>query len=119
MSTVSWPDSGELQRRITIRVWSDVPNAAFGLDHIYDAGIQRWAKLEPVSGLQYWGTQQIAESPTHRVWVRYGTGTKPEDITGQHVIEHGGRRYRVLRTTNIEDAQRFTMIEAKDLGSIA
>lgn len=45
------PDSGELQRRVVIRLWADYPNATFGLDQTLDAGIERWAKVEPVYGL--------------------------------------------------------------------
>lgn len=116
---ISWPDSGELVRRVTIRRWQDVPAAlSMGITQTVDAGIVRWARLEPVYGVAYWGDKQIGEKPTHRVWVRYGTGTKPTDITGEHVVEHDGRRYRVLRTHNVGDAQRFTLIEVKDLGAI-
>jgi len=117
---VKWPDAGELVRRVTIRRWTDTANAGFGIDQTFDIGIQRWAKIEPVVGVAYWGAKQIGEEITHRIWVRYGTGTKPEDITGQHVIDHqlGNRRYRVIRTTNAGDAQRYTMIECKDLGAI-
>jgi head-tail adaptor len=116
---IAWPDAGELVRRVTIRRWHDIPAAMdMGIVQIYDAGLIRWAKLEPILGMQMWQGEQIGEKPTHRIWVRYAIGTKPADITGEHVVEHDGRRYRVMRTMNVGDAQRFTMIEAKDLGNI-
>lgn len=118
MSIIIWPDSGDMQRQVTIKLWSDVPNAAFGLDQTFDAGLQRWAKVEPIVGVAYWGSKQAGEDATHRFWVRYGEGTKPEQVTGQHVIEWAGRRYRVIRSINVGDAQRFTAIECKDLGAI-
>ena len=119
--TVTWPDAGELVRRVTIRRWTDSANAGFGIDQTFDAGVTRWAKLDPIAGGAYWGAKQIGEEITHRIWVRYGTGTRPEDITGQHVVDfpQGNRRYRVVRTLNVGDAQRYTMIECKDLGPIA
>lgn len=113
------PSSGELNRRITIRKWTDVPNVALDADQTVDAGIDRWAKVEPVGGVTYWGTKQTGENVTHRFWIRFGLNSEPEDFTGAHVIEWKGRRYRVHRATNVNDAQVYTMIEAGDLGSIA
>lgn len=117
---IRWPESGELNRRVVVRRWSDNANAGFGIDQVYDAGLLRWAKIAPVVGVAYWGQKQIDECVTHRVWLRYGKGTKPEDITGQHVIDHteGKRRYRVVRSTNAGDAGQFTLVEVKDLGAI-
>lgn len=113
------PNSGELQRRITIKLWSDVSNAAFGLDQTFDAGIDRWAKVDPIQGIAIRNGAQTGEEPTHFFWVRYGAGTTPQEITSAHVIEWQNRRYRVIDSINIEDAQRFTRITAKDLGAIA
>jgi len=115
-----WPDTGELVRRIILRRWTDTANVGYGIDQTFDTGIIRWAKIEPVFGVAYFGAKQIGEDITHRVWLRFGPGTKPEDITSQHVIDYpqGARRYRVVRATNSMDAQMFTMIECKDIGAI-
>ncbi len=113
------PPIGELNRRVRIRIWTDTPNVSFGITPIEDMGVFRFAKISPVSGTYNWGTKQIGDEITHRVWLRYGAGTTPEDITGAHVIEYKNRRYRVKRATNLEDSQRFTMIEVTDLGNIA
>lgn len=110
--------TGNLNRRITLRLWSDVPNAAFGLDQTFDAGITRWAKVEPVHGLAIRAGMQTGETPTHLFFVRYGAGTKPEQLTASHVVEWQGRRYRVLDTINVEDKNEYTRITAKDLGAI-
>jgi head-tail adaptor len=117
---IQWPEIGDMQRRVTIKLWDDQANAGFAITPDYDAGLKRWAKMEPIMGVAYWGDKQIGEAPTHRIWVRWGTGSKPEDITGQHVIEYpsGNRRFRVIRSTNAGDAQKFTMIECKDLGAM-
>lgn len=119
-TAINWPDAGELQRRVTLRRWTSEPNVEMGITETYDAGITRWAKLEPVSGAVYWGSKQVGEEMTHRIWLRFGTGTRPEDITQQHVIDYpnGNARYRVLRATNVGDAQRFTMLEVKLLGEL-
>lgn len=113
------PIGEELNRRIMLRLWSDVPNASFGLDRTEDAGRKLWAKIEPIYGIAIRYGQQTGEVPTHLFFVRYMPGTRPQDITADHVIEWNGHRYRVLDAINVEDAQRFTRISAKDLGVIA
>jgi len=117
---IRWPETGELNRRVIIRVWTDRANAAFGIDQIFDAGFARWAKIQPVVGVAYWGNKQIKEETTHRVWLRFGDKTRPEQITGQHVIDYpqGNRRYRVVRSVNAGDANQFTCVDVKDLGAI-
>ena len=123
MSTAArlvWPQTGELNRRVVIRNWEDRPNAAFGIDQVFDAGVERWAAIKPVVGVAYWGAKQIDEETTHRIWLRWGTGSKPEDITGQHVIDHPAenKRYRVIRATAAGDARQFTMVEVKEIGKV-
>mgnify|MGYP003393042357 CR=1 FL=1 len=117
---IRWPETGELTRRVVIRKWQDQANAAFGIDQVFDCGIVRWAKISPVVGVAYWGNKQIDEETTHKVWLRYGDGTKPEQITQEHVIDYpqGDRRYRVVRATNVGDASQFTMVEVKELGAM-
>lgn len=112
------PSAGELNRRIAIRQWADVPNAAFGLDQAFEPGIDRWAKHEPIHGLAMRAGSQVEEVPTDLFWVRYGQGTKPEDVTPGHVVEWQGRRYRVLDTIDVDGARVFTRISAKLLGVI-
>lgn len=110
---------GELNRRILIRQWADVPNGAFGIDQTFDAGITRWAKKEPVHGLQIRMGSQTGETPTDLFFVRAAAGTRPEDITTAHVVEFKGRRYRVIDAIDVDGAGDYTRITTKDLGAIA
>lgn len=110
--------AGDLKARIVLRLQSDTPNAGFGLDPTFSAGVSLWAKAEPIHSLAMRAGMQTGEAPTHLFWVRRATGTRPEDITGSHVIEWGGRRYRVMDSIDVDGAQRITRITAKDLGAI-
>ena len=96
-----------------------MPNITFGVTQTFDKGITRWAKHEPVHGLAIRAGMQTSEIPTDLFWVRYGTNSKPEDITTAHVIEWAKRRYRVMDTIDAEDKQQFTRITTKYLGAIA
>lgn len=112
------PKPSDLNRRIWLRIRTDVPNASFGVDETYDVGLPRWAKKEPIRSLAIRAGQNTGEEPTDFFWVRWGTGTKPTDLTSSHVIDHAGRRYRVMDSIDIDDQNRFTRITAKDLGPI-
>lgn len=113
------PQTGELDQRIKIRLWSDMPNVSFGLDPEFDAGIDVWAKCEPVHGLALRAGVQTGEVATDLFFVRVQSGTAPSDITAAHVVEWRGRRYRVMDTISIGARRRFTRITAKDLGPAA
>lgn len=112
------PRAGELRERIALRLLSDAPNVAFGIDQSFDAGIARWAKHEAIHGLVLRAGVQTDEAPTDLFWIRASTGTQPYDITSNHVLEWRGRRYRVMDTITVGVAQRFTRITTKDLGAI-
>ena len=112
------PTAGDLNRRIQIRVWSDVPNGAFGVDQVFGTAISRWAKRDPIHSLAMRAGVNTGEAVTDLFWVRWGTGTKPEDITVSHVIELDGQRYRVMDAIDVSNLHRFTRISAKHLGAI-
>lgn len=112
------PRSGELNESILIQLWSDVPNAAFGLDQTFDAGTTCFAKREPIHGLAIRAGAQTEEVPTDLFWVRARAGTRPEEITASHVVEWNSRRYRVLDAISVGPMKRFTRITTKHLGAI-
>ena len=112
------PDTGELNRRILIRLWTDMPNASFNVDQTFDAGIARWAKVEPIRGIAARMGVATGEDPTHFFWVRYSAETPAEYFAQNRVIEYRVRRFRIIEAQNFQDADRFIRITAKDLGAI-
>ena len=111
---------GALNRRVVIKLWADSSNADFGINQTVDVGITRWARIIPVAGLAYWNNKQVDEEITHKIVVRYGSGTKPQDLSGQHVVDHlsENTRYRIVKTTHVDDSRVFTLLECKELGPI-
>ena len=112
------PTAGDLNKRVTIKQWSDAPNAAFSLDQSFTDPIDRWAKIEPVGALAHYAGKQVGDVLTHRITVRQDSQTRPEAFTTTLVIEHKSRRYRVLRAIDLLGAGRFTQIECTDIGPI-
>lgn len=118
MQASALPAAGDLRARILLRVQTDVPNAAYGLDQTFSAGTPLWAKHEPVHSLAIRAGQQTGEAPTDFFWVRWATGTRPHDLTAAHVIDWDGQRYRVLEAIDANGERRFTRITAKLLGAV-
>lgn len=112
------PGPGELNQRLRLREWSDIPNASNGLDQSESAGRKLWGKMECVGAQMFWGSMQTGEGITHRAYVWRVPGTEPEAFTGRHVIEHAGFRYRVMRSIDVNGERVMTAVELKVLGPI-
>lgn len=110
------PTIGDLKRRVTIRRWADIPAMGTGIDQSFDAGVLAWAMIEPVGSAIFFGTKQVGEEVTHRIIIRRTTALTDRTLTGEHVVESEGVRYRVKRASDINDARRFVMLEVESLG---
>lgn len=112
------PSTGELNRRITIRKWQDMPAMGGGIAQTFDAGTSAWAKIEPVGNAIFFGTKQVGEDVTDRIIIRRTFVLTDRTITGEHVVECGGARYRVKRASALNGGNTFVMIEAELLGNV-
>lgn len=113
------PTAGDLNRRVTLRKWQDVVDSGFGIDQTFDAGATVWASVEPVGSAIFWGSQQIENGVTHRIVARRTATINEASITGEHVAEYAGMRYRVKRASDINGERRFVVLEVEVLGAIA
>lgn len=112
------PTTGELNRRITIKGHQDMPAMGGGLTQSFPEIGRAWAKIEPVGTAIYFGTQQTGEGVTHRIAYRRRSGMTERDIGSAHVVEYGSYRYRVKRASNMNDADRFVLLEVEELGHV-
>lgn len=112
------PNTGEMNRRITIKEHQDMPAMGGGLTQSYPELGKAWAKIEPVGTAIYTGTQQTGEAVTHRIMFRRRTGLTERDVTSAHVVEYAGYRYRVKRATNMNDADNFVALDVEELGHV-
>lgn len=107
------PKPGELNRRITIKDWQDVPNAAAGIDQNFTAPLSACAKHEPVGAKLYQESVQLNEVITDRFYIRYRPGFK---VDKNKVIEFDGTRFRIRRGSDLGGMKRFIVIECEALG---
>ena len=113
------PAAGELNCRISIKRWEDVPSGNADLAAYYTEVWQCWAKIVPVGSLIYQGSIQTGDTVTHRIIVRQVVGkTDPASLNRQHVIDGNGLRYIVRRSIDMDGRKLFTQIEAEETGEI-
>lgn len=106
------PSIGELSARVSIKRWADTANEDdSGATTAYDLVATVWGKVEPVGGAVYVGSQQVGNTITHRIFIRYRDG-----ITSANVLDVAGCRYLVRRVTDLDG--RFTVIECEEEGAI-
>lgn len=112
------PATGELNRRITIKAWQDTPAMGGGITQTFDAGQSVWAKREPVGNAIFFGTKQLEETVTDRFIIRRTSLLTERTITGEHVIEGEGQRFRVKRVSAMNGGRDFVVIETELLGNV-
>lgn len=101
------PQIGRMRDPVKLLAWSDRPVDRDDTVSQYELVAAFWAKIEPVGGGLFYGNTQIDTGVTHRMFCRYRT-----DMTAEHVIEtNDGERYRIRRITNLEGANRFSVVD--------
>ena len=112
------PQVGELDKLALIRRWQDQPDDFTGIDQTVDAGVQAWSRIEPAGSALFYGTAQVETTVTHRLATWRTSAVNADTITGDHVVEHGGMRYRVRRATDLNGQRAFVLLDLEQLGSI-
>lgn len=111
------PNTGELTRRLAIKRRQDLPAMGGGVTPSYTVVATVWAKIEPVGGALFFGTQQVGEQVTDRVFIRRTAALTERTITGEHEFECDGQRYRVRRASAVNGGKAFVMFEVENLGN--
>lgn len=107
------PSAGELDRRILVRLRSDMPAEDLGLDSVFTDQKNRWAKIEPVGTAVYANGVQTDVKVTHRIIFYFLKG-----MSEAHEVVHGNSIYRVRRVADMNGARRFTILEVEELGIV-
>lgn len=114
----SLPTAGALRYRVSIRRLTSIPAFGGGLDDLYSVPVKCWADKQSVSSATFYASAQVGDRVTHWFVLLRGNQTQPEQFTTDMVVEHASRRYRVVRARVHPVDDRFTAIEATDLGAI-
>lgn len=104
--------------RATIKGWQDMPAMGGGISQTFDAGQPAWAKREPLGNAVFFGTKQVGEDITDRFIIRRTSLLTDRTITGEHVIEGEGQRFRVKRVSAMDGGRKFVVIETELIGNV-
>lgn len=108
------PAEGELNRRAQFRTREDVPgDGHMGVDSVYHNTFSTWAKLAAVGDSVRIESMQVNAVITHRIVIRFRRGVTIDD---EVVI--GGMVYRIRGAKDLNDARRFLVISAEELGTV-
>lgn len=88
--------AGKYNRRIKIQQWAETTDEFGGVIEGWEDYATVWARVEPVSGREYWQAAQVQAEGTIQVTVR--TSAKMRAVDPTYRILHDGR---VLEITHI------------------
>lgn len=112
--SVSLPEIGALNRRITFKAVKTVKNEQSGFTNRVESEFTVWGRVEAVGAQIYWNSSQIDGGITHRIFVRSDRSrTIPQDFSNVRTASCDGVTYKVVRVTDVAGANRFTMLEVR------
>lgn len=111
---MDFPKPGELNRRIMLKNWIESPNASGGIDQNKPDLLPVWAKRQPVGAGIWQGSVQVNNIITDRFLIRWRDDIV---IDNNVIIICDGHEFRITRHSDLNDAKRFFVIEAENLGA--
>lgn len=117
---------GSFKHRIMILARPQVPDSQAGIDYINNNLGSVWSLIEPVKGSQNLYRQQIDESITHKIYIRYLRWITSENwliynkynfltninYSNNPIIENVS--YRIRHVKNIGQEQRFLELQCEE-----
>ena len=107
-------DPGELNKRISVYVFNKTQDDTGAYVDVFPSQgwtklLERWARIEPLSGKAFYEAAQGQMEITHKITVRY-----TDRIAYDHVISNGNRRFDVQSLINIGDRNEWLEIMCKE-----
>ncbi len=96
---------GDLRHRITFQSERKVADTYRGHTSTWDDVATVWAKVEPVSGREYYYSHQLKNVISHKITVRHR-----DDITAELRIVFEKRIMKIESLVNLQEQERFIEI---------
>ena len=96
---------GALRHRIAIEADSVTSDGGGGLDKPWATPTtvaKVWAAIQPLRGAERLKAQQLEESITHKITIRYRTGISPSQR-----VNFKGRIFNIRSVINVEERNRW------------
>lgn len=101
--------AGELRQRVTVEAPSVARNAQGGFSETWATAETRYAKIEPLSGREFFEAQRVDSDVTHMVTMRYFSG-----LTSSHRITYGSRTFYIESVINTDERDWKTVAMCRE-----
>ena len=95
----------DLRHRITFQKERKIPDEHHGHTSLWDSVATVWAKVEPVSGREYYQSHQLKNAISHKITIRYRDG-----ITEELRIVFEERIMKIESLINLEEQEWFMVL---------
>lgn len=104
--------SGRLRHRITVQTPTQATDDRGAPTDTWATYATRWAAVEPLSGREYFGAQQIASDITHQIRVRHDTVTGA--INPKMRISYDSRTFDIESAINTGERDREVVLMCRE-----
>ncbi|HEY8390109.1 MAG TPA: phage head closure protein [Clostridia bacterium] len=101
---------GELNRRVDVLELFEERDDFGGVTSNWLTIAQVWAKIEPISGTEFFKAEQISAETTTKITIRYY-----KTLNVMHRIRYKDKIYEIKCISDLETAHRWTVINCKEL----
>jgi SPP1 family predicted phage head-tail adaptor len=91
-------NAGELRQKLTIQTLTRTPDGYGGYTKAWNDFATTWAKIQPLRGDERYKAQQVMNTVSHKITLRYLDGIKPQ----MRAIS-GSRIFNILAVINVEE----------------
>lgn len=103
-------DIGGLNRRVDILQLIEERDKFGGVVGEWRSVARVWAKIEPISGTEYYQAQQVNAETTTRITIRYRA-----EINVMHRIQYGAKLYEIIGVSDSETGHRMIILNCKEM----
>ena len=93
--------AGTLRHKVIIQVGTEAQDGFGGVTLTWATFATVWAAIEPISGKEFFDSQQVNAEVTTRIRIRYLAS-----VTPKMRVLHGARIYRIESTVDLNERTR-------------
>jgi len=102
-------DVSNFRHRISFEKEAKVPDGHKGFVVTWQTVCEVWASVDPLSGREYFYAQQIQNTISHRIRIRYRA-----DITEAMRIKHAGRYFSIESIIDMGERREFLELRCQE-----
>ncbi len=103
-------DIGKLNRRVDILHFVTHRDAFGGVVGEWETKCRAWARIEPVSGTEFFQSQQVTAEVVVKITLRYDPS-----INAMHRVSYLGKTFEIIGVTDDAAEHRATVLNCKEL----